>query len=403
MYKCAQSATVNPIISVCKKLKVKFKYTCSYLMKEFIDFGKIVQFRNVVSDIIHDYIKNNERDTRDTQDSRDSRDNLPIIDVIGTEKIHGTNSAICFNRETHWVQSRNNILEQLKDNAECCKYANKNIESWKNVRDKLMMEYNLSHEDTIIIYYEWCGGNIQKKSCVSEVDKLSMIFTYFKVIGNKKTVWYETKCGNEWVSDISNRIYNINNFRTYNITIDFSSYLETELKKKNIEDIKKNDLEMERLTDYVENNSDVSRYFNKPDNIGEGIVWVFKYNNKMHRWKTKGEKHLGIKLKKTYVNDTTDVNDTKKEVINLFINDHCIKNSRLEGVWQKIFGINKEYEEYKIPDMKYMGDFIREFFKDVVEEESDILEKLNLKIKDISKSTTGIVRKWFIEKLKSEM
>lgn len=88
-------------------------------MKRHINFGSIEQFRNIVRNIktTSQYICFDEIEKKHILDTTSK---FPIITVVGTEKIHGTNASVCYNSvDGFWVQSRENIITTEKDNVGC--------------------------------------------------------------------------------------------------------------------------------------------------------------------------------------------------------------------------------------------------------------------------------------------
>ena len=343
----------------------------------FINFGEIKQFRYVISEIKKNIYGN---------DIKDYSKLLPTITALGSEKIHGTNASICYTKDTNseeilWVQSRNKIINIDLDNAECVKYVLKNKNEWVNLIENLSKEYSINLNDNIIIiYYEWCGEGIQSKSCVSGLQKMAIIFRYFKVV-NKNTnesKKIETKINNEWIDNKNVDIYNVMNFPTYEIEIDFENVDEAYNK-------------MVEFTLNIEQHSGVANYFNKNENIGEGIVWSFNYENIEYIWKTKGEKHSESNVKAIKIKNT----DPK---ITEFVNNYAIKENRLEQIWQKTFGINNEKNN---PNIKLLGTFLKSYNEDVIKEEYDIINDFNLDYKTISVKVTSIAKNWFVKKLNS--
>ena len=64
------------------------------------------------------------------------------------------------------------------DNAGCAFSAWTNKQAWMSVINTLANEHNIDLTVNIIsVYYEWAGGNIQKLSALSGVDKSAVIFT----------------------------------------------------------------------------------------------------------------------------------------------------------------------------------------------------------------------------------
>ncbi len=79
------------------------------------------------------------------------------------------------NSDGFWVQSRKNIIDAqnnpdftgASDNAGCAFAAYENKENWLNLIFSLTKEHNIDLNKNIIsLYFEWSGGNIQKKSAL---------------------------------------------------------------------------------------------------------------------------------------------------------------------------------------------------------------------------------------------
>jgi len=247
-------------------------------MKRFIKYPSISQFRDIIRDVTH-----TARFDGLDEDGNTIYKNveLPNINAIATEKIHGTNAAVCYSHpDGLWVQSRKNIITPEKDNAACAFAVEQNKESWMDIIETLAKEYSIDLDTNIIsVYFEWCGGNIQKNAAVSGLDKMAIIFKHFKVspIEPSETdpaVWYETKisgtiedadCGGyTWIDNPKANIFNIMNFPTYDIEIDFEQPL-----------MSQNEM-IKLVEETIEPNSPVGKQFGIEGNIGEGIVVSFR-------------------------------------------------------------------------------------------------------------------------------
>ena len=200
--------------------------------KRFITFGSIGQFRNTIKDVEHatKYLGFDEDKQEVIYDRFVA---MPTITVTGSEKVHGTNAGVCFSNSLgFWSQSRKNIITPDQDNAGCAFAAYQNESEWMMIIESLAKEHMIDLDLYIIsVFYEWSGGNIQKNSALSGLDKRAMIFQYFKVsplspvIGNdgaetpESAKWLETSetfdmQGNgpddiAWLSAPMNNIFNI--------------------------------------------------------------------------------------------------------------------------------------------------------------------------------------------------
>lgn len=324
-------------------------------MSEFIKYPSIEQFRTIVKEI--KYLAGHEHA-------------LPTLLFKGTVKLHGTNAAVCFDTNTKelWVQSRNNVITTESDNAGFANYVKDHESGFQIIINQYITEYNL--EGIVSIFGEWCGGNIQKNVSVCQLDKMFVIFG--------------VKCNDTWIDVDSNinipeiRIFNSQQFKTYNIQIDFSNPQEVT-----------NDLIA--VTEKVEQECPVGKYFDV-SGIGEGIVWESSYLDKNLRFKVKGEKHSSSKVKKLVEVDTEKLNSINECV------DYVITDNRMNQSIEQVFTM-----ENIDPDIKAMGSVIRWVMGDVNKEEADTLADNNLTMKDITKPAVTKIRNWFIKYLDSNL
>lgn len=325
-------------------------------MSEFIKYPAIEQFRNIVKQV------------KDTCKYHETR--LPILTFAGTVKLHGTNAAVCFDTNTKefWVQNRKNIITTETDNAGFANYVKDNSYAFDTLINDYVTEHQLS--GIVSIFGEWCGGNIQKGVAVCELDKMFVIFG--------------VKCNDTWVNVDSrinipqNRIFNSQQFKTYNIQIDFS-------KPQEVTNA------LIAVTEKVEQECPVGKYFDV-SGIGEGVVWQSSYLGKNLRFKVKGEKHSSSKVKKLVEVDTEKLNSINECV------DYVITDSRMNQSIEQVFTM-----ENIDPDIKAMSSIIKWVMGDVNKEEADTLTDNNLTMKDITKPSVTKIRNWFINYLNNNL
>jgi hypothetical protein len=347
-------------------------------VKRVIDFGSIQQYRNVCSTIAKQarFVGLDEN----KEPIYDNNLDLPVIKCVASEKIHGSQMGICYsNLDGLWLQSRNNIINGMLGHMGCGVFVESTKEVWIDIILRLSKQYNINLDEKIItIYAEWCGIGIQQNSAVSGLSKRPIIFQHFKVSPIEKNndipaYWLETKVNNQWISSNDNNIFNIMNFKTWEVEISFNKPFEAQNK-------------MIKIVDEIESNSPVGQVFGKESNIGEGIVVTFEYKTNLYRFKVKGEKHSATKVKV--------LNPVDEELENKMIEfaNYACKSWRLEQFWNELFSESE-------PDVKQIGDFLRKVFNDVLKEESDLIIKENLDSKKVSKYISQIARKWFFEQL----
>ena len=163
----------------------------------FSKYPSIEQFRHFLKDA--NYFRN--------LDNVDIAKQFEKIKLVGSVKIHGSNSAIVYDWATNdiYTQSRNRLLSLEEDNAGFAAYVEANKEFYKeklkNIYDKFASKYVLIDEDKdsvsfcegriatkLFVYGEWAGKGIQSKVAVSEVDKFFAPFQV-KLIDNEETTY----------------------------------------------------------------------------------------------------------------------------------------------------------------------------------------------------------------------
>lgn len=339
-----------------------------------ISFPSIEQFRNVVGSVNRQY--NFVGLDENGEAIYDSSLPKPVLTFKGTVKLHGTNAGVCFNDvDGMWYQSRENIITPEKDNAGFAFFADANKQQFASMFAKIAERSNIdTTKNTISIYGEWCGGNIQKGVAICNLPKSFFIF------GVKVTPHHiegvEKQPSAYWVdyTDLKNneaKIYNIDDFETYSLDIDF-----------NMPELVQNKLG--ELTLAVEEECPVGKAFGF-SGIGEGIVWSCELKGNVHRFKVKGEKHSSSKVKKLASVDTEKITSIKEFV------DYAVTESRFNQAIEKIFPNNEPV------DVKKLGEVIKWVVNDIIKEETDTLVQNNLEPKDIGKYVSNKVREMFFK------
>lgn len=332
-------------------------------MKNFYSFPDIEQFRNVIVNIIHKsrYVGNDENG----YPIYDETISLPTLKFNGTIKLHGTNAGIIFQytdgKYECRAQSRSSIITIENDNAGFAQYVSK-----LDV-DVILNKITIPSDfPDIKVFGEWCGKGIQKKMAINNLDKMFVIFAI--KIGD---VWLNKKDIAD-IKDESQRIFNIMNYETYEIDIDFND-------PKTAAD------KMGELVTKVEKECPVGKSFGF-NGIGEGIVWTCittDWEGSRFWFKTKGEEHKGTKTKEKVAVDVERVNSIKSLV------ETVVAEPRL------LQGIDQMRQNNLSIERKNLGFFLKWIFNDVVKEESDTITKNNFTTKDISSAISEYARKWF--------
>ena len=340
----------------------------------------------------------------------DSLAKLPNIEVWFTEKIHGTNAAVCYSiPDGFWVQSREGIKTLESDNAGCCQAAMKREASWMDIINALAKYHKIDLKKNIIsLYYEWCGGSIQKKSAVTGLEKRAIIFNHFKVspldpqvdengdtlqTDRQPAKWYETIVGEEvtmgmfgqetkvvYGSDAENDIYNITDYNVWKYAVDFENAL-------------LHNNEFLELLHKIELASPVGKAMGKEENVAEGMVGTFKFEDVIYKFKVKGEEHTTSKVK------TLKPVDNVLEQKKIDLAAKVVTPGRCEQGWQLIHGIDNELKE---PSKSNLGDFLSWIHRDIIKECMPLYNEANLEIKEVNQKISMIAKLWFFEQLQKD-
>lgn len=319
-------------------------------MRNVIKFGSIGQFRNFIKTM--QYL------------------GWRKINLIGTVKIHGTNSSVGLDLKDNslFYQSRNRVLSLDDDNYDFAKYIEDNRAEFLKIFDEIKNKTNTEKYDSIIIYGELAGKGIQNKVAVSQIDRF---FAPFSIVGvNKDTV---DELDVKLSINESIRFYPVETFGVYNVQLDLDN---VHLAQQEIKD----------LTISIENECPVGKYFGV-SGTGEGIV--FTDETKQYSFKSKGEKHSVSKVKVIANVDIEKINKIKDFI------DYSVTENRLNQGIEYLKEMNKEL------DISNMGDFLRWLANDVLKEEQDVITEngLDNDLKAIMKSVSSKGRKWFMDKI----
>jgi hypothetical protein len=353
-----------------------------------IAYPETEQFRNVIASVI--------KHTRRREEDRDKQ--LPVLKFIGTVKLHGTNSAIVYQKNLgHWCQSRNNIITPQKDNAGFAKYIHPLADQFFNeyvLPQSPAIRENYEQGRKIVIFGEWCGENIQKNVAICGLPRMFVIFKVRVRVeieaaaatteneaaakeneqeDSKYSFWLDPK---DWshIKWHEKLIYNIYDFPIYEIDIDFESPILSQTK-------------LIEITEAVERQCPVGAYFNQTG-IGEGVVWTeWAQTRGGLTFKVKGEQHSVSKVKTLAPVDTEKLANIQE-----FIDYACTENRMRQG-------LDYLREQQLTTDMKNIGTFLKWLVSDIIKEEKDTMEKSNIDPKDIGRPVQSKARTWFQQHL----
>jgi hypothetical protein len=347
-------------------------------MKKHISYPSIEQFRNIIATVNREAnfvgLDENGDAIYDTSKPK------PVLTFKGTIKLHGTNFGVSYNSiEGMWAQSKENIITPQNDNAGSAFFVETNKDAFQQLFAEVAEKYNIdTTTNTISIYGEWAGKGIQKGVAISNIEKSMFIFgvkiTPFPKGEDDKTPAYWVD--SSFLRNPEKRIYNIEDFKTYSIDIDF-----------NLPQLAQN--RIIEMTIEVEDECPVSKELGHIG-IGEGIVFSHMTSKgKVYRFKSKGEKHS----KASKVTTLKPVDDVKLNKIIEIVNK-VTPDWRLEQMLDKTFDL---INGGKI-DIKQMGMFIKNVMGDILKEESDILAEAGLEPKDISGKVAERSKNYFFAK-----
>ena len=236
---------------------------------------------------------------------------------------------------------------------------NKFVEDVKNV-------LNLPEGD-VVLFGEWCGGNIQQNVAITGLDKMFVLFQVdVHVKDTTPAVYTDLK---DVVSPENLPIFNIFDFGTYSMDIDFN---EPEQAIPKLID----------KTEEVEKECPAGKFFGK-SGIGEGIVWRGFHEGNYYFFKVKGEKHASSKVKTLTAVDVERINSIKEFA------DYVLTESRL----------NQALENIPTLEIKEIGMFLRWVINDITKEELDTIQSNGLTQKEINPVISKKAKDWFIAKL----
>lgn len=320
-----------------------------------IKYPSIELYKNTIRQVKerHDYQGKDEQGSAVYQ----HLSNYPAMKFIGTVKLHGTNASIVKHSDGRLeFQSRERVLSLEQDNANF-------MSSMKEI-DLSFLFADIKFGSYCAIYGEWCGGNIQKGVAINGLPKMFVIFGI--------------KADDEWINlpsnlhNNENNIYNILQFPTYEIDIDFN---QPELSQNKLIE----------LTLAVEEECPVAKYFGNVG-IGEGIVFTAVADQDL-KFKSKGEKHSVSKVSKLNSIDVLALKEVQEFV------DLAVTENRLEQ------GLSVLQENGFNLDSKNTGEFLKWVVGDVLKEEKDTLDKSGFDEKKVKSVIATKARVWYLNKI----
>ncbi len=330
-------------------------------------FPKIRQYHQVLRDLKlhHQYVGKDENG----DPIYDSSKELPVIKFIGRVKLHGTNSAVCFSPDgSFYCQSRENIIDEIKDNAGFSHWVNKEGKGvWESV--KHLFNRGIKH---VVVFGEWCGGSIQKGVALSDLSKRFVIFGIKVIFEDDSSYWLEESLIPE-IPEIN--IYNISRYKSFEVEVDLN----------------RPDKAIEMMISFTTEVGDICPFAKEfgVEGIGEGIVWrPVGDPSYSFAHKTKDERHSKSKIKKPPTVDVIKMDNIQQAVVT------HIHEDRLQQIYDKIVLTEAD----KAP--QNIANFIRLLIEDAWDEEGDSIRASDISRKDFGSATSKVAARWFQNKLK---
>lgn len=312
-----------------------------------IKFPSIEQYRNIIREVKtnHDYQGKDESG----QPVYQHLSPYPVLDFVGTVKLHGTNSSVVKYKDRVEFQSRERVLSLQQDNYQfMLSMSNKNLD---------FLFEGIEFNEHIAVFGEWIGQGIQSGVAVSNLPKTFVVFAYMI-----DDVWVDIQR-----FDFSQNIYHIENFPTWTLEIDFNS--PESIQNRLVE-----------LTEQVEKECPVGKHFGF-SGTGEGIVWTT--SDRRYCFKVKGEKHSATKVKTLAAVDTELINS-----MNEFV-DNVLTEERLKQGVEKLKEMGLEVSQ------KSTGEYLRWIIGDILKEEQDTIITNQFDIKKLNPLLSNKARVWF--------
>lgn len=303
--------------------------------------------------------------------------------------VHNTNASVCLSSSGEmWVQSRSNIITPENDNAGFAMFVEQHKDEFTNILHRANIGCGSTTQD-LVIFGEWCGGNIQKNVAICELPRMFVIFgiaiaynveTAFKTYYTREEV--QKVCTSvskpEGTIPTESKIYCIYDFPIFNMNINFENPHESVAI-------------LNQMTENVGTECPVGKAFGI-SGLGEGIVWrctEYSYDDSGYFFKVKDERHSKSKVKTLANVDVERINNIKE------LADSLANSGRLEQMHQTVFNTLNGGET----DITKIGEFIKVVMHDVLKEDLDILAASGFTTKDVSGFIAKNCKNFIMEKL----
>jgi len=321
-------------------------------------YPSIGQFRNLINAVEQSY---GYTENADGEWERDHNKKLPTLEFLVTTKMHGTNASVVFDKDGTTFQSRRRRVTPESDNAGFAAWATVNVGRLNALATRF------DYEEELVIFGEWCCGNIAKGVSLNDIPEKHFIIFGIKADGK----WIDVP----WIADFN--IRDVAQFGQSKLFIDF------EHPERMVDSI----IDKTML---VEEECPVGKFLKAQRGdestctIGEGVVLShITPEGELLNFKSKGEKHQSSKVR-----TLTAVDIEKLENVDKFVEYACT-DSRLNQMFDEL-----EVELHK----KNTGLFVRAMCADIIKEELDTLEGNGLTMRDVGGKVAKVSSRFYLDK-----
>lgn len=346
------------------------------------------------------------RTLKDMQDDPTLRS--PHVDFTGTVKLHGTNAGVAYNiKDGLWFQSRNQVITVGKDNAGFAKFAHERRKIFEDLIYQVAQTNSVDlNSTTIVLYGEWCGGNIQPNVALTKIAKMFVIFaikcephdsgaapggtggdcgtamatTDDDSLGDLPHHYY-LSLPVAFVPPSGQGIWTSAQFSQYSVTVDLAH---PERAQET----------MTAMTLAVEAECPVAKALGF-SGLGEGIVWEhIRLDGARYRFKTKGQKHAETASKVVIPLDAQ-----RLDSIAAFVRATVTPN-RVHHAVEHVYRSNPALPTYQQPmSITHFKAIVQWVQQDIVKEESDSLAVSGFTLKQISSELSAHTKRLFLDML----
>ena len=343
----------------------------------FVKFPSIQQYHSLIVDVKKD----------STFQGLDMQGNpiynadvpLPTLTFSGSVKLHGSNAGVCFSKQHGiYAQSRNRVLSVDNDNAGFCTFVQPLLAYFQTLFQLLMerIEFDFEGGETLVVFGEWCGGNIQKGVGICKVPKMFVVFSAAVMPAAAKV---KSTLNPRWLPDADwrnfsapeQRIFNIQDYATFKIDIDFSRPEASQA-------------QLQEITEQVERECPVALAFGIAQGTGEGVVWTAFDRENVWRFKVKGDEHKVTKTKQCVPISTEHPSSLEE-----FIDNVVTENRLMQGIAEVFTSQNNSVSQ------KETMTFLRWVQDDVLKEERDTITTSGFSEVAVMKAIREKARPWF--------